>query len=316
MRFLAVSATALALLTSIPYLVGHCLDDASSSFLDTLVFEQDFNSYCAFVRQSAAGAWLFHNPFTPEPHRPVFLNLEFLVTGKAAGWLGVEPGLALQLQRVAAGALFAFGLWGLGARVITTAAARRLAFVAALTGGGFGWMQVLPGLGPLVARAGPVDLYAGVHPFFWLFLHPHFAVSEALVVLALWLLLEGERTGRAAFPLGAGVVAAVAGLVRPYDMLFLQVVAVLFAAASALHARKLETAATVRRLLPAIVSLPVLAYGVWLFGFDPVFQWWRRQGVNGPPPAPAMLLGLGLLPPCSSSPWSRGAGARGRPASA
>src|SRR5947209_16235732 len=75
-RFVAVSATALAILTSVPYVAGHALDDRASQFLDTLVFEQDFNSYCAFVRQSAEGAWLFDNPFTPEPHRPSFLNLE------------------------------------------------------------------------------------------------------------------------------------------------------------------------------------------------------------------------------------------------
>ena len=115
----------------------------------------------------------------------------------------------------------------------------------------------------------PADLNAGIHPFFWLFLHPHFLIGEALVVLALWAVLEGERTGRTVFYLAAGALAAIAGLVRPYDMLFLQAVAVLFAAAIAIRERKV----------------------------DPVFQWWGRQGVNGPPPVLSLLLGLGLLVP-------------------
>jgi hypothetical protein len=51
-----------------------------------------------------------------------------------------------------------------------------------------------------------------------------------------------------------------------------------------------------RRLLAAAIPLPVLAYSVWLFRFDAVFQWWGRQGVNGPPPLPSLLAGLGLLP--------------------
>jgi hypothetical protein len=296
-RLLGVAVAALTLLTAIPYVAGHRLDDGSSAFLETLVFEQDFNSYCAFLRQSAAGAWLFHNPFTPEPHRPIFLNLEFLVSGKAAALLGLEAGQALQVQRALAGLLFAFGLWGLGARVITTPAARRVALMTALTGGGFGWMKVLPLVGPHVASLPPVDLYAGVHPFFWLFLQPHFVVGEVLVVLALWAMLEGERTGRTVFSLAAGALAAIAGLVRPYDMLFLQVVAVLFTAAIAIRERKLDWPAAARRLLPAIAPLPVLAYSVWLFRFHPVFQWWGRQGVNGPPPVLSLLLGLGLLVP-------------------
>jgi hypothetical protein len=296
-RFLVVAVAALTLLTAIPYVAGYRLDDDSSEFLDTLVFEQDFNSYAAFVRQSAAGAWLFHNPFTPEPHRPIFLNVEFLVTGKAAALLGLEAGLALQVQRAIAGAVFALGLWALCARAIATPAARRVALLAVLTGGGLGWMKVLPLVGPHVARLRPVDLYAGVHPFFWLLLHPHFLIAETLVVFALWAMLEGERTGRPAWPGGAGLLAAIAGLVRPYDMLFVQAVAVLFAAVTAMHQRKLEGPAAARRLLPALVPLPVLAYCVWLFRFDPVFQWWGRQGVNGPPPAPAVLTGLGLLTP-------------------
>jgi len=314
LRFVAASAAALAILTSVPYVAAHALDDRDSRFLDTLVFEQDFNSYCAFVRQSAEGAWLFDNPFTPEPHRASFLNLEFLVTGRLAGLLRLEAGRALQIQRVAAGTLLAFGLWGLGAQLIAAPTLRRVFFIAALTGGGFGWMRVLPGLGRAVERMRPVDLYAGVHPFFWLFLHPHFVAGEAMVVLALGALLAGERTGRGAFHLAAGTLAALVGLVRPYDMLFLQVTAVLYAAAVALQERRAEKAPAARRLLPAVMPLPVLAYSLWLFRFDPVFRWWGRQGVNGPPPARSMLAGLGLLPVLLAAalvasrrrPWTRG----------
>jgi hypothetical protein len=296
-RFLAVAVAALMLLTGIPYLAAHRFPDPSSSFLETFVFEQDFNYYCALVRQSAAGAWLFDNPFTPEPHRATLANLEFLATGKLAVLFGLEAGRALQLQRVALAPLFAVGLWGLIAQVIRRPALRRVTFVAALSGGGLGWMRVLPLLGPWVTRAHPVDLYAGVHPFFWLFLHPHFLLAETLVLLALLAMLRGERTGRPWCYAAAGILAAILGVVRPYDMLFLQSVAVLLAAVLALRNHKLDGRALALRLLPALVPLPVLAYCVWLFRFDPVYQWWGRQAVNGPPGAAPMLVGVGLLVP-------------------
>jgi hypothetical protein len=295
-RFLAAAVAVLTLLTSLPYLAGHRLEDSASAFLDTLIFEHDFNAYCAFVRQSAAGAWLFHNPFTPELHRPVFLNLEFLVTGKAAALLDLEAGQALQLQRGFAGIVFAGALWGLGRRLIAAPSMRRLALVAVLSGGGFGWMSALPRLGPSVQSFEPVDLYAGVHPFFWLLLHPHFAAAEAVVVLALWAFVEGERTGRGLFHGLAGILAAIVGLMRPYDMLFLQATSVLYAVVAAARERKVDWRSLSRRLLCAAVALPVLAYSFWLFRFDPVFMWWGRQGVNAPPPVASLLAGLGLLP--------------------
>src|SRR5207249_11455048 len=138
-------------------------------------------------------------------------------------------------QRVAAGTLLAFGLWGLCAQLMAAPAMRRVSFIAALTGGGFGWMRILPALGHAVERMRPVDLRAGVHPFFWLFLHPHFVAGEAMVVLALGALLAGERTGWGGFHLASGGLAALVGLMRPYDMLFLQLTAMLYTVAVGLR---------------------------------------------------------------------------------
>jgi hypothetical protein len=61
-RFVALCAAALVLASSIPYLAGYFLPFQFSRFNGNLLDDGDFNTYFAFMRQAAAGQWLFHNP--------------------------------------------------------------------------------------------------------------------------------------------------------------------------------------------------------------------------------------------------------------
>src|SRR5262249_8682905 len=98
--FPALFAAALALLTSIPYILCEVLSFPGSRFNPALHFDADFNAYFPFMRQSAAGQWLFYNPFTSERHAPVFFNLEWLALGKLAAFLDLSLEGALHVQRV------------------------------------------------------------------------------------------------------------------------------------------------------------------------------------------------------------------------
>jgi hypothetical protein len=64
--------------------MGFTLPFQHSRFNGNLAFDSDSNDYYAFMNQSKLGQWLFHNPFTPEQHKAVFFNLEFLILGKLA----------------------------------------------------------------------------------------------------------------------------------------------------------------------------------------------------------------------------------------
>ncbi len=144
--FPALCAAALVLVTSIPYILGEVLPFPGSHFNHALTFDADFNAYFAFTRQSASGQWLFHNPFTSEPHAPVFFNLEWLALGKLARFLSVSLEAALHIQRVLAIFLLSFAFYWLSSFLLTTVVIRRLVFVFAMLGGGFGWLPHTPGL--------------------------------------------------------------------------------------------------------------------------------------------------------------------------
>jgi hypothetical protein len=290
--FPLVLGAALAVWTALPYVLGHALDSPHSRFADSLAYGRDFNSYASYVRQSAEGHWLFVNQFTPEPHLPVFFNLEFLLTGKVARLLGLSAGLALQVQRTLAALACAPVFYWVSSFLLRRVAMRRLVLVLALTWGGFGWMADVPGLRGILERLPPGDPFGALHPFFSLLLQPHFLVAEVLTLLALGLYLRGEVEDRTRDVVLAGAVSAALGTVRPFDMVFLCATTVAFYLAWGLLHRDLTSRGALRRLLPAALSVPVLLYDGWLFTFHPVFRWWGKVGMAPHLPPRTVLSGL------------------------
>jgi hypothetical protein len=294
-RWVAMLAVALALVTAAPYITGRRIPIEGSQFHEALIYESDFNHYSAYARQAADGHWLFRNPFTPEPHDPAFFNVEFLAAGRLAAWLHLEAGAALQWLGAVAGVCLCFALHRLALHVVPSARVRLTWLAACLTGGGLGWLTVVPGLSPWARTWGAVDRYAGLHPFFWLLFNPHFVVAETLVALALGFYVEAEATARPRAHLWAALVAATVGVVRPFDGLFLAATAATHAVVGGAVGRNLFSARSLLRLSLAWGAVPVLAYNSWLFSVHPVFRWWARLNVLPPAPPLGLVTGLGLV---------------------
>jgi len=130
-RFVAMITLGLIIVTSIPYLLGHIQPFKTSKFNENMVFDADLNSYFAFMRQSEQGQWLFHNPFTSEPHEPVFFNLEWFVVGKFASLAKVSLETAFQLQRITLIVLLCFSFYFLSTFFFETVMMRRTIFIMA-----------------------------------------------------------------------------------------------------------------------------------------------------------------------------------------
>jgi hypothetical protein len=294
-RRVAALALAMALVTAVPYLLARRLPIEGSRFHETLIYESDFNTYCGYVRQAADGRWIFSNPFTPEPHRPAFFSLHFLAAGLLAAASGLDPGAALQWLGAAVGVGLCFALHRLSRHVVSSPRVRLLWLGACLTGGGLGWLTVVPGVAPLARTWGAVDRYAGLHPFFWLFFNPHFVIAGALVALALSFYIDGESGPRPRAHLWAALSALAVGLVRPFDALFLAATAATYAAVAGLAGRMLLSGRTLLRLSLAWGAAPALAYNFWLFSVHPIFRWWGRLNVVHPAAPLGLLVGLGLV---------------------
>ena len=274
---MAVFAAVLVIFTSLPYIAGIQLPFPDSRFDQVLSFDADFNSYFAFMRQARDGQWLFHSPYTSEAHAPALFNLEWLVFGKLARLLGGSLEAAMHVERVAGIFLLAFGLYRFCSLLLVEEWMRRFAFALVLLGGGFGWIPHVPVVRNWVPHFLGLDVYAGLHPFFWMLIAPHFLLPQAVAVWTLVMLLTHRYAAAAALLVATGAM-------RPFDMLQLSAAIGLFA--------------LLRRSIPALAvvatTLPLWLHYVWIFKFHPIFRWWSIQNVF-PPRRPAVLfMGLGL----------------------
>jgi hypothetical protein len=284
--FLVSFTFGIALLTSIPHIVASAGHFPGTSFTGYLSHSLDSNNYSAYINQASRGRWLFRNPMTPEPHRPVFFNLEWLAGGKLAAFFHLSLSGAVEAERILALFLMCFSLYWLAVGLFSTVLVRRLALVTFVTGGGFGWIAAVHVLHVPIDSSLFLDLSNGnLFPFYWALKLPHFLASESLLTLGLGAFIHAERIERAIYYFASGLSFAAAGACRPYDMLFVISAISLFIVTSipSQTTRRL----TLLRLAAACFCVPLLAYYAYLFKFHPVFRWWSSPG--NPAPAPWML---------------------------
>jgi hypothetical protein len=291
-KFLVFFTLFLCAVTTLPYVVGHLVSFPGTIFTDALGHSLDTNNYLAYANQAASGRWLFRNPMTPEPHGKVFFNIEWLAIGKVSSLLHVPLGFATNIMRLLSLMLMCFGVYWLSSFLFNSVFIRRVALVAALAGGGFGWVTAVHVLHIPLDSSYFLDLSNGnLFPFYWALKVPHFLISETFVVLGLCFFLCAERSRRTRYYIGAGVCYMVAGACRPYDMLFLMVSTTVFLALWCWEKRELGWG--ILRGLPVLMCVPLLGYYYWIFKIHPIFHWWSFYG-NPAPSAWLLALGYGM----------------------
>jgi len=220
-KFIVFFTLLLGVVTSLPYALGHLVSFPGTVFTDVLHHSVDTGNYFAYANQAASGKWLFRNPMTPEPHRAVFFNLEWLATGKLSSWLHISLPLAMNILRLLCLGLMCYGVYWLSTFLLLGPLMRRIALVGTMAGGGFGWLATLHLFHVPINSSYFLDLTnPNFFLFYWVLKLPHFLVSESFVVLGFCFFLRAERDGRARSYVGAGLCYVVAGACRPYDMLF------------------------------------------------------------------------------------------------
>ena len=105
-RWLIAGTAVLLALTSAPYLYAYAHAPAGGAFGGLLANPLDGQTYLAKMAQGAAGDWLFHLPFTSEPHEGAFLYTYYLFLGQIAGRLGIALPAIFHLARLVNSLLF------------------------------------------------------------------------------------------------------------------------------------------------------------------------------------------------------------------
>jgi hypothetical protein len=291
-RFVAFFALALLLLSSIPYLCGHFLSFPNTRFNEHLSFDPDFNAYFGFMRQAQQGQWLLYNPFTPEPHAPVFFNLEWLLMGKLSALFQISLEASMQWVRVVSLFLLCGSFYWLASLLFPAVLMRRFVLAMAMLGGGFGWLLQIPGLDAPGRIGRFMDLYAGLHPFFWMIAQPHWLIVQGLALAAFCTFLLAERNGSVKLYVLSGALTTVVGAMRPWDIVYILLGIVFY-----MMAVTTLTWDSIRRHLPRLIVLlmpmPLLLYYQWLFKSHDLFRWYYIQNVGRGPEPTSLVLGGG-----------------------
>ncbi len=282
-------ALALFILGSIPYLWAWISQDAEHVFAGYLLFPEDMDAYAALARQAADGHWIFRNSYDVNRPPAVYVNAAWLALGKWQALTGLEFGAALQTMRLGAAIalLFAF------AALLNRYARKHWRIPALLVfsfGGGLGWL-----VGLVRLSAAPPDAYTELFPFMQVGFVPHSALSHALALAVIVLVLRADEQASSRAAGLAGLAMTVLGLVRIYDLLVIWTVVglavgggLIFGAASFCRGRFF------RGLLMLVPPLPVFAYMAWLTHAGPGFSEWAMTNSYPPPDWVTFMLGGGL----------------------
>ena len=286
-------ALLLVLITAVPYLAGLSVDDPETRFDGVMVFPEDTNAYLAFARQASEGRLALKNPFTPEPHEGGLMGIGWWLMG----WVAAIPGSTVEagfhFVRLLGIALLVLAVHRWCERLFASVFLRRVVLVAVTTGGGFGWLLTFPWVAERMGDFLALDTFAGLHPFFWMLLAPHFLLAQALFLFTLLAWTKAE-TGESGL-LPATLLAAAVAATRPFDALVLVATIVLVQLARAVTGR--PSRSRLIALGPLFGAGVVLAYDVWLFSAHPVFKWWGEQNVVLPPQPGSLAVSLGFVLP-------------------
>jgi hypothetical protein len=284
-------------LASLPYLLGWWLAPADTQYTGLLVNHFDGESYYAKMQEGARGEWLFHLPFTPEPHDGAFIFTFYLALGHLAGATRLPIPVVYHLARIAAGLFLLLVAYRFIAHFVDRVPTRRAAFLILGISAGFGWLMALFG----VVTA---DLWvAEGFTFLSILVNPHFPLAVGLMLLIFLEVLEaplppsssrGRRGGRGRLLRAAGL-GLLLSVVQPFAVPVALIVLAVYLVLLAWHSRLLPRRELLVAAVTAAGAAPVMFYDLYVYRTNPALAAWSVQNVTPSLPPWDYALGYGLV---------------------
>lgn len=300
LRSIFLYSAVLALITSIPYLLGYASETDSWHFTGFVYGVDDGNSYIAKMLRGSEGDWLFRTPYSSMPQRGVLAFFPYLLLGKLAGGAAIHEQLVVlfHLFRVAMTPLAVYATYRLASIFLAERRWRCWATVLTTAGGSLGWVAVAFGKTSIHGSL-PLDWYSPEwFGFLSFFGQPHLLLARSLLMLALSEYLLAEKDPRRAWMSGFFLLALC--LVHPlsvvsgYAILVSHLIGIVIAAclwSSWLVARTWIISA----LKAGLVAFPLTTYYIFSFAADPFLSKWTEQNVIRSPHPMHLLIAYGLL---------------------
>ncbi|MCC6155639.1 MAG: hypothetical protein IT367_17850 [Candidatus Hydrogenedentes bacterium] len=288
-------------ITQISYWIVEANTPAKHAPVGLVGLAMDVYSYYSFIWQAKCGHWLFNNAMTSEPCDRIFFNLQWLLLGKCMAWFGWTPQFAFIIWRFTGAMALILAFAVLAIQVLPRTSQRIVALIMCAFGGGFGWFISILGDMDLVDTSDTfglknpaMDLITPVHPFGQILKNPHYSLPHGTFLLFVCAFIQGERTRKTRWYFIAAAVAIVQGLMRPYDVITICALIPIYSVVEAMRNRSLAVNINMKRALPLLACLPLLAYFYYIFSVHEIFKWWAIQGKQLPTPATWHTLSLGL----------------------
>jgi hypothetical protein len=290
-RWAAVRAALFIAVATLPYIIVYLATPADLFYTGFLSNPEDGHSYLAKMRQGMRGDWLFHLPYTPEPHQGEFLFTYYLALGHLSRWLSIPPILIFHLARIVNGFLLLLVLYYAVACCFQDRSQRRFAFTITALGSGFGWLATL--LGHMTADMWVPEGYI----FYSLFANPHFPLAIALILLLVFWSVTPWGTRRPSWRRLIALLpaAALLGLVQPFCLLSVGVVLVLYALILWVEKRLLPWREVASLATIGTAGLPFVLNAYLATIRNPAFAAWSAQNQTPSPPPWDMAASYGIV---------------------
>ena len=265
-------------------------------FMGMLHNYRDGATYLSKMVLGANGEWLVHFQHTPEEHNGALVATVYLLLGQLAKFTGI-PSLALfHAARVVASLFMYMAIYQLAASVWTRLRTRRIFFILASIGSGFGWLY-----SPLTGDTSAPDLaIPEIFPFYSSLVNVHFPLTIACLALLASIFIVAFRPGENQEPkvnnggLAAGLLSFALGLLYPQALVPIGVGLGIFVAVDWWNQRRVNMRTLRWWLVIVLPAIPLAAYYGAVLYYNPAMAEWTSQNVT-PSPSPLVLaVGLGI----------------------
>jgi hypothetical protein len=299
-RWVFLIATALVGLSLFPFLWVLLVGLAGSKwqFMGALHDYRNGASELSRVFQGAEGRWLTYFLHTPEPHNRVFIETIYALLGQISRITLLSPLVIFHVARLAASYIMYLALYQFAASVWTKVRTRRLFFMLAAIGGGFGWV-----LGPLTGNVTYLDLTAPeAFPFYSSLVNVHFPLAIACLAVMSSVIIMAFRPGGIQEPnlrnggLVISLLSFILVVIYPLAFVSIMIAFVVCLVWTAYRARRIDVSQARWLMWMMLPALPVLAYhGAILTYNDLVVAIWEQQNSSAPASPLVLILSLGPL---------------------
>lgn len=296
-RWALIASLLVVFLSSLPLILGYALQTPEQRFVGTMYDRQDYSIHLAMMNYGVAGGWDYQFRFTTEPHTATYLKTFYVLLGHLSGWTGISVGAVFQMARILLGLLACLSIYRLLTRILPSVNQRRLAFILATLGAGFGWLQTPLALLP-DPEIWPIDIWLiDAYIFFSIAIFPHFSALIIALMIALTAFLDYLQHPDWRKIVIVAACALFAQMVNPIVFALAD-----FAMAGAFvfscwQKRRFDWSSAFALGLLAVIQVPLLLYSWNLLTRDPSWAVFSGQNSTPTPPPIYTLLGFGLLWP-------------------